>query len=135
MSTAQVTIGGEVIDIPPLNFKTLKRVYPIIKKMEAEEISEGPRDDLASMDLVIEFLSEVLAGSKKPMTTEQLEEALLVSEMLGLQPSVNSILAANKLTAPPGESKAGEEAEKPLTGTSTRSSVKSSPASAQPTGT
>jgi hypothetical protein len=132
VSETTIRIGGQDISVPEMNFKALKRVFPLIKKMEADQENE---DEEAVMDDVVSFLEVVLARSSSPMKVEEIEEALLVSELPALQPAVMEILQNNGLRRPPGEPSPVEEVASPSTGTSTQSSVSSSPDSEAQTGT
>lgn len=130
MGIATITIGGENLEVPELNFKALKKVFPIIKRMKVhtvEAIEDDPELAFSAVDECLEIISIALARSKTPMSFEQLEDKILASELPGLQPVVSAILTANGLTVKAGELKAvSAGAAKNLMETSTQLSAKSS---------
>lgn len=136
----KITIGGQVIVIPELNLKALKKMFPLIKKMRVISPEELAQDDgslsMEALDNTVAVLEIALVRSKSPMTADQIEEALTVSEIPGLQPALLKILEMNglKVQAPKsGELEAAAvvepEAATSSTATSTRSSAKSFAAS------
>lgn len=106
---SKIIIGGEEHEVPPLNFKALKKLYPVVKKMKLVSQEQAEADpDLAmeALDATVEILSIALARSPTPLTVDQIEEKLLANEIPALQPALMEILSQNGLQAtapPPGE--------------------------------
>ncbi len=132
MSETKMRIGGQEVTVQEMNYRALKQIFPLIKKMKEDQ---DQADEEAMMEDIISFLVIVLQRSSQPMTREELEEALLVSELPALQSSVMEVVANNGLIPAPGEVLPVEGAASPSTGTSTQSSAKSSPGSGARTGT
>lgn len=115
---ATIVIGGRVLTIPELNFRALKKIYPIVTGMKVMKDS----DDLAmdAIEATIQIVSIALERSQTPMTPEEIEEAILQSELPGLQPAMIAMLSTNGMVIRPGEPVPAEEEAKPSTGTSTQ---------------
>lgn len=116
MAAADITIGGELIEIPELNFKALKKIYPIVKKMKIyteAELEDDPDLAMQTVEDSIEIVSIALGRSRKPMTAEEIEEAITQSELMGLQGTIVKLMAANGLQAKPEGERvpAGAEAQ------------------------
>lgn len=112
-----VLIGGEHYEVPPLNFKALKAVFPILKKLKLhtrEEAEANPDMAIEALDATVEILAIALKRSPTPLSVEEIEEKLLASEIPGLQPALVEILAQNGLQATkPGEETGAEAAAAP----------------------
>lgn len=101
MKTSTIIIGEKEIQIPQLNFKLLKKVYPILretKPMTEEEAKANPDLALQAVDQTIKIISIALERSDTPMTVDEIEEALLPSEIPGLHISLMDLLKNNGLT-------------------------------------
>jgi len=138
---AKFTIGGKEVEVPVLNFKSLKKIYPIItqmKSMSKNDLTNNPELAFEAVDSTLKIVEIAMSRGDNPMTFAQLEEALLPNEILGLQHSLTDLIKENGLGAEKGEPKAAVEdaaAESLSTETLTESSAKSSPDLEVPTGT
>ncbi len=116
-TTKSITIGTETVQIPPLNFKTLKRIFPIAQKLNKE-------DPIAVMDGLCEILSVILSRQDPKWTADYIEDEMLVDQMPGMKQAFDDIMSISGMT------KSGEDmpsmAEPPSTATSTGSLSSSS---------
>lgn len=102
---AKVTIGGEEIDLPPLTFKALKKVWPKVKsqfaKLQAAQTNEPSVEGADSMfdavDDALFIIAAALAKSQPALTYEALEDVLLPKEAAGLAVAVNDLMIESEL--------------------------------------
>lgn len=87
---ADVTIGETTYSVDLPNFKRLKAAWLFIAKVQA---SSDP------MDSVDAILGIVTVGSDKPVTLDELEEALTPAQMPALLPFVNALMVEIGLAA------------------------------------
>lgn len=123
---ATVTIGGKEYSIPPLTFKSLKRVWPFL---ETAAKSEDPFENVGAALAVI---SEGLSRSETPMTVEEIEDLLFGSEVPPLEKTMGEIMAEGGLVKAKADGtiitgEAMGEAAPPSTEISTDSSPSLSP--------
>lgn len=119
---AKFVIGGEDYEFPPLNLKTIKKVWPLVDKIQgAEGLPE-------LMDVTCEILALVLARSDKPLTADEIEDKMLSTEIDGIRVSMEDLLVeSGLLQRVPEGTKTGEAVgAAPLTETGTASSQNSS---------
>lgn len=115
---ADVTIGGTVYSVSLPNFKKLKAAWRHIAAVQAAT------DPMESVDAILGVIS---VGSDKPVTVDELEEALTPAEMPGLRPFINELMIELRLTPDPAEADAGPLADppSPSTGRKARSTASS----------
>jgi hypothetical protein len=96
---ATVRIGGKDYDLPPLTFKTIKQVWPLVQKMDEADFlnSTDPKEAMAAMDVVIQIFAHALEKTHPDMTAEEIESVLLGSEMSGLAPAMTDLLVDSGL--------------------------------------
>lgn len=88
---ATVIIGGKTIEIPVLNFKSIKRIWPLVEKIEDS-------DSLIDlMDVASDVLAIALERSDQPMTKDDIENNLLGPEIAAIQASVEDLLIESGL--------------------------------------
>ncbi len=116
---AQVTIGGEAIEVSLPNFKALKAAWKFIAAVQ------DAADPMAGVDAILGVVSVGALG--EPITVPQLEERLRPSEMIGLRPFMNDLMIEIGLASAPGEVQPAEDTASPSTATSTPLSSASSP--------
>lgn len=114
---AKAVIGGEKYEIPVLNFKRLKRAYPILEEAQKKV---GP---VEQMDSAVKFISLALEGSDKPLSIEEMEEKLLAPEMPALGKTMMEVAKESGLM--PSEEEVGNEPKKKTKRSSTATSTKS----------
>lgn len=111
---AKVTIGKVEYDLPELNFKAIKKIWP-----KVEHIQDS--DDLIKlMDVSTEVLEIAFERAEVKLTKEEIEENLLGSEIKGIEAAVTDLLVESGLlqrAAPPGEAPGAEESPSTATGT------------------
>jgi hypothetical protein len=73
---ATIKIGGKDIDLPVLNLKTIKKIWPLV-----DGIQDNDENLITLMDVVCGILSIVLERSDTPMTADEIEEELLGPEI------------------------------------------------------
>lgn len=131
---ATIKIGGKDIDLPILNLKTIKKIWPLV-----EGITDSEENLIKLMDVVCAILSIVLERSETPMTADEIEEALLGPEMPLVQDSVMDMLVESGLmqrTAAGGTEPGEARGAAPSTETGTDLLPNSSqPVAAEETGT
>lgn len=123
---AKVTIGGNVHEIQPLNFKALKKLWPHIATLSQNP--ETIEENLASVEVAILVIAAGFERDQPEKTADWIEENLMATEISALQQTIVAIMvesgliadpAIEKLEKPaPGEAKAPK---KPSTATSTAS--------------
>lgn len=89
---ATIKIGGKDIELPILNLKTIKKIWPLV-----EGIQDNDDNLISLMDVVCQVLSIVLERSETPMTADEIEEALLGPEIPSVQDSVMDMLVESGL--------------------------------------
>ncbi|HEX4097540.1 MAG TPA: hypothetical protein VHX64_12475 [Caulobacteraceae bacterium] len=125
----KITIGGVDRDIPPLTFRKLKLVWPLIEANGEEKALDG----MARMELGVRLFAIVLmpadadysqAGIDK--AAEEFEGRLLASEVQALPGALNDLLADNgflKKGGAPGEAAPPAVAAEPVANLSTATST------------
>jgi hypothetical protein len=113
---AQVTVGGEAIEVALPNFKALKAAWKYIAAVQGES------DPMAGVDAILGVITVGATG--RTLTVETLEERLTPREMAGLRPFMNALMIEIGLAADPeasasGEATPAEGAASPSTATST----------------
>lgn len=90
-----LTIGGKSVVIPtPMNFKKIKKVWPLLQ--ETAKAEEGVEADmLAVFDQTLAIFEIALAGTNEAMTVDDMEEALLGTELMGLQRTLKDLISAS----------------------------------------
>jgi hypothetical protein len=129
---AILRIGGRDIEVPPLNFKAIKRIWPLMEGVTTS------KDFMKLIDTATEILEIALARSETPLKAAEIEDQLLGFELEGVQKSVEDLLVESGLLkrVTGGEEAVGEPPAKPSMGTGTDSSRNSPPpVSAPETGT
>jgi hypothetical protein len=129
---AILRIGGRDIEVPPLNFKAIKRIWPLMEGVTTS------KDFMKLIDTATEILEIALARSETPLKAVEIEDQLLGFELEGVQKSVEDLLVESGLLkrVTGGEEAVGELPAKPSMETGTDSSRNSPPpASAPETGT
>lgn len=122
---ATIKIGGQDIELPVLNLKTIKRIWPLVK-----DISDSEDNLITLMDVICAILAIVLERSSKPMTADEIEEALLGPEVPSVQNSVMDMLVESGLmqrTAGGGTAPGEAQGAAPSTETGTDSQPSLSP--------
>ena len=113
---AQVTIGGEAIEVALPNFKALKAAWTYIAAVQGES------DPMAGVDAILGVITVGAVG--QTLTVETLEERLTPREMAGLRPFMNALMIEIGLATDPegpasGEAQPAEGAASPSTAIST----------------
>ena len=129
-SGAKLRVGEVDYDLPKLTFKRIKKIWPIVAKLQDTDLLNTPTDNVAAVmdqfgmfDDVLVIFSVALNDPEK--TPEWLEENLLAEELTGLQASMIELLIASGLAertpegAIAGEAQAVEEAAESSTETGT----------------
>lgn len=97
-----ITLGGSVWTVPPLNFKALKRFR--------DDLSTQTPAELAASGKVVELIHAAMLRNYPDLTMEQLEDMLDMGNVL---PVTEAVLAISGLVEKqPGE----EQAATPSTG-------------------
>lgn len=128
---AQVTIGGEVYEVPPLSFKGLKRVWPLLEQAANQE------DPFANVEAALGVVAEAISKTDYAMTVDEMEDKMSASEVPLLEQTMEQIMAdaglvkvkADGTIIRKGEDsgEATGEAMPPSTETSTDTSLNSLP--------
>lgn len=82
---AKVTIGGEEYQIPPLNFKGIKKVWPHVAKLIEVGEELAPEDSLKVIDVTIIAIAAAFEREHPERTTDWIEEHLMADEIADLQ--------------------------------------------------
>lgn len=120
---ATAIIGGKEYPLPALNLKTVKKIWPLVERIQ------GSNNLMDLMDVATQIISHALARSDQPLTVDQIEEEMLASEIEGIKVSMEELLIDSGLLQrlPEGGTKSGEAETVPAsTGTGTESSQNSS---------
>jgi hypothetical protein len=125
---SKITIGGKVIEVPLLNLKKLKRVWPLVSAERIMELNERMRTDpTAPVDHVVDVFVIALSKTDNAMTKDEFEEAILSIELPSLNVALIDLLVENELRKPGEPMPAGDaEAVKSSMETLTPSFAKSS---------
>jgi hypothetical protein len=121
VSNTSVTIDGTSYAVPVMKFKTLKKAFPVVSKLEAS-------DDLIEMtEAAFEVVSLALRQdpANEHMTTEWISDNIDIDESIALAETIQGMLVDSGLiTKADGEVALSGEAEgaAPSTETSTPSS-------------
>lgn len=101
-SGATITIGEQDYSLPKLTFKRIKRIWPVIQKLQEVDLLNMPADDMSAImeqfglfDDVLFIFSIALNDPEK--TPEWIEENILAPELMGLQKSMTDLLIASGL--------------------------------------
>lgn len=94
---ATLRIGGRDIEVPQLNFKSIKLIWPLVSGVTESE------DMVELADAASHILSIALARSDTPLTVDEIEDQLLGSELAGLQKSIEDLLIESGLLQRVGE--------------------------------
>jgi hypothetical protein len=113
---ATVIIGGKTIEIPVLNFKSIKKIWPLVEKIEDSD------NLMQLMDVASDVLAIALERSDQPMTKDDIENNLLGPEIAAIQTSVENLLIESGLLqrtngGAPGEAVPAAENHSTATGT------------------
>lgn len=73
---ATITIGGRVLEVRPLNLKTLRVVLPRL-----DELRSGSLDVAAQVDAILDMAMPALARCNEGVTREWLEEEISVDQI------------------------------------------------------
>lgn len=121
---AKVTIGGEEHEVPPLNFKGIKKVWPMVSKMAAKTANSDTlttEDGLEAVDVAIAVVAASFERHNPEKNADWIEENLHGSEVAGLQMAMQDIMIESgvmeKSESPSGE--APTPTEEASTGTGT----------------
>lgn len=114
---AKFVIGGVKHEFPPLNLKAMRRIWPLIEKVQAAS-------DLPSiMDVTTQIISLVMERSASPMTPEEIEDAMFAYEIEGVRQAMEELLIESgvlqRVTPGDASGEAVGEAASPSTETST----------------
>lgn len=135
---AILTLGGEQIEIPLMNFRRIKKAWPHFQK--ASQVNEN--EPMASFDDAIEAIRVGLEITVKgedgrythtcPISTEDFNERLLGTEVVGLQVVMTDMMRESGLIRQKKDgsivgNEPGVEVPENSTETSTASSLNSSP--------
>lgn len=82
---AKVTIGGTEYEIPPLNFKGIKKVWPHVASLIANGDDMPLEDSLKVVDVTIVAIAAAFERSHPERTVEWIEESLMANEIAELQ--------------------------------------------------
>lgn len=132
---ATLSIGGKQIELPVLNFKTIKKIWPLVQDIQ------GSEDLIKLMEVASNVISLVLERSATPMTVDEIEDQLLGPEIQPMQKAIEDMMVESGLLErkPGGDIVSGEAkgaAASPSTETGTDSSPSLSPPDAgEETGT
>ncbi len=96
---AQVTIGGQAIEVALPNFKALKAAWKYIAA------AQGEADPMAGIDAILGVIS--VGAIDCSVSVDDLEARLTPREMAGLRPFMNALMVETGLAAP-SESASGE---------------------------
>lgn len=123
---ATFTIGKQTYEVPELSLKKIKKIWPFVEGVQ------GSEDLLKLMDAAAEIISIALSGTEHELSSEQIEEQMLGSEMLNIQSSIEDLLVESGLLQRKGDGsttqgEATGEAESASTETGTASSESLSP--------
>lgn len=124
---ATLIVGGNQVDIPVLNFKKLREVWPHLQKAA----NVDPNDPLASIEEAIIIIEVALRGTATPMTKDEIEEKLQGPEVRALEGVMFEIMSESGLikVGKDGEIEGnapGAESPEPSTEILTPSSLNSS---------
>lgn len=121
---AKVTIGGEVYEVPPLNFKGIKKVWPAVSRVAEKANSGEPmttEDGLESVDVAIAVVAAGFQREHPDRNEEWIEDRLRGDEIADLQIAMQEIMIESgimqKVSDTPGEAPA--PTEMPSTGIGT----------------
>ena len=121
---AKVTIGGEVYEVPPLNFKGIKKVWPAVSKI-ASKASSGDQmtteDGLEAVDVAIQVVAAAFNREHPDRDANWIEDNLRGGEIADLQIAMQDIMVESGIMQKTGDA-LGEvqaPAETPSTGTGT----------------
>lgn len=121
---AKVTIGGEVYEVPPLNFKGIKKVWPAVSKIASKANSQEQmttEDGLEAVDVAIQVVAAAFSREHPERNADWVEENLRGNEIADLQIAMQDIMVESGIMQKAGDS-SGEvaaPAETPSTGTGT----------------
>jgi hypothetical protein len=96
----EVTIGGEAIPVPPMNFAALKRAWPAI------QVLPSLNNAIDQATAVVEILAAALARSRPELTAGEIETRLGGGEVPGLLEALPRLLEQSGLV-PKGEASPG----------------------------
>lgn len=82
---AKVTIGGEEYQIPPLNFKGIKKVWPHVAKLIEQGDNLALEDSLSVVDVTIVAIAAAFEREHPERTIDWIEENLKATEISDLQ--------------------------------------------------
>ncbi len=103
---ASITIGGQVIDVPPLSFFQLETAWPHFQAAQATA------DPIMATGSYLSFLAAIMQPAHPEFANpDDLKRALLVKEISGVTTSVSDILIENEMLPKPGEPQPATEPE------------------------
>jgi hypothetical protein len=94
--TAEVTIGGEVISLPPLNFKGLKRIWRCMQTVF--RMQESRIDPMEGVDAMIMVVVASAQRERPEITVDWVEDHLRPGEIPGLFPAVSEVISNSGIT-------------------------------------
>jgi hypothetical protein len=104
---AKVTIGGVEHSIPPLNFKAIKRIWPLISKLDqfnTPTIENG----LAAAEIVIEVLAAAFEREHPEYTADWIEENMRADEIPSLNLAIQDLMVESGFAQTTGDTPSGE---------------------------
>lgn len=107
-----IKIGGDEYTMPPLNFKTLKKVLPLIRSWGSEDILAKTKagDPDANIEMISRFNEVILLALQRnypEMTMDILEEKITFQEIMPIVDVIAEISGLVKL----GEKKPVRESQ------------------------
>ena len=108
---AKIFIGGTEYQVPVLNLKTIKKVWPVVQSAQSSE------DMIEAISCAVKVVALALVAAENPKTPDSevdakadwIEETMTGTEMTGLRDSMRDILIESGLLSS-GEVK-GEAAQ------------------------
>lgn len=120
-----ISVGGEKYTVKPMNFKTMKKAWPLIMKSQQTE------DPMEIASFAIEVMSLAMVRANPEHTADWLEENLSLPETNALGEAMFDLIKDSGLVeAKTGD--AGAEGKAQEVETSTETLTPSSPNSSQP---
>lgn len=82
---AKVTIGGVEYEVPPLNFKGIKKVWPHVAKLMEHGENLALEDSLSVVDVTIVAIAAAFEREHPERNVDWIEDNLKAAEIAALQ--------------------------------------------------
>lgn len=94
---AKLRLNEKDYDLPKLNFKRIKRIWPHVQKLEEEDIlnKDDPNELMNMIDIILEIFVIALNDSTKDK--DWIEEEMQGEDLAGLQGSLVDLLIISGL--------------------------------------